>query len=74
MLFFGRVSLWSALMSQIIFQRNTIKLLFTVLLFSICRLAIAQGDVIATWNNAAVAAGYRAQLTLVPNTRNVAVV
>ena len=36
--------------------------------------ATTRVDVIAGWNEAAIAAGYRAQLTLVPNTRNVAMV
>ena len=57
--------------------------LFTVvLMLGLARSASAQSptdgsapvDWIASWNALAIAAGYRAQLTLVPNTRNVAMV
>ena len=40
--------------------------------FAILGFTSAKADVITDWNEAAVAAGYRAKLTLVPQTRNIA--
>ncbi len=44
--------------------------LFALLIFA----GTANADIITDWNEAAVAAGYRAKLTLVPQTRNIAMV
>ena len=55
-------------------MRFIVRLLLHWLLFVLVGTAMAQADVITNWNEIGIAAGYRAKLTPVPHSRNVAMV
>ena len=55
-------------------MKNVIRIISYCIVLGLASVASAKADVIADWNEIAIDAGYRAKQTLVPLTRNVAMV